>query len=276
MDTTQAGASVRAAAEPMTVNLDRATGAARTGTSAATEARSPYLADRVGAFSRSAKRVTLHKKPEVKDREYMTGNLNLWDAPREKGKPLDVLDAGDQVGVTGVVKRGFAQILLDGQVRWVNDTYLSDEKPVAPEADASGAGTTGTTGSSGGASTGTGAVSFAPCADGTGTESGLTSSAVQMFRAVCNAFPALSSFGGYDAHGEHSSGRAVDFMTSDPALGQAVADWARAHASELNLYDVLWAQHIWTPVRSSEGWRSMPDRGSSTANHYDHVHISVN
>ena len=65
-------------------------------------------------------------------------------------------------------------------------------------------------------------------------------------------------------------------MVSDPALGQAVADWARAHASELNLYDVLWAQHIWTPVRSGEGWRSMPDRGSATANHFDHVHISVN
>ena len=55
-----------------------------------------------------------------------------------------------------------------------------------------------------------------------------------------------------------------------------MADWARAHAGELNLYDIIWAQHIWTPVRSSEGWRSMPDRGSPTANHYDHVHISVN
>jgi hypothetical protein len=268
-DAPHAGASVGAAAAPLTVDLDRATGparsaAARTGAGAATDARSPYLADRVSAFSRSAKRVTLHEKPDVTDREYMTSDLNLWDAPREKGKPLDVLDAGGQVGVTGVVKRGFAQILLDGQVRWVNDSYLAEKKPVAPKADPSSAGGTA------------GAVSFAPCADGTATESGLTSSAVRMFRAVCNAFPALSSFGGYDAHGEHSSGRAVDFMTSDSALGQAVADWARAHASELDLYDVLWAQHIWTPVRSSEGWRSMPDRGSSTANHYDHVHISVN
>ena len=267
VDTSQAGASVGAAAEPMTVNLDRAPGAARAAARTATGDRSPYLADRVGAFSRSAKRVTLHKKPAVKDREYMTSDLNLWDAPREKGKPLDVLDAGDQVGVTGVVTRGFAQILLDGQVRWVNDDYLSEKKPVAPKADPSG---------TSGASAGAGGVSFAPCADGTATESGLTSSGVRMFRAVCNAFPALSSFGGYDAHGEHSSGRAVDFMTSDSALGQAVADWARAHAAELDLYDVLWAQHIWTPVRSSEGWRSMPDRGSSTANHYDHVHISVN
>jgi len=99
---------------------------------------------------------------------------------------------------------------------------------------------------------------------------------VRLFRGVCNAFPALSTYGGYDGHGEHSSGRAIDFMISDASLGQAVADWARAHASELNLFDVIWSQHIWTPVRSSEGWRSMSDRGSSTANHYDHVHISVN
>jgi hypothetical protein len=119
-------------------------------------------------------------------------------------------------------------------------------------------------------------VSAAPCADGSGTESGLTSSAVRLFRAVCNAFPALTTYGGYDGHGEHSSGRAIDFMISDPSLGQAVADWARAHASELDLFDILWEQHIWTPVRASEGWRSMPDRGSSTANHFDHVHISVN
>ena len=71
-------------------------------------------------------------------------------------------------------------------------------------------------------------------------------------------------------------GRAIDFMVSDSGLGQQVADWARAHAGELNLYDVIWQQHIWTPERSSEGWRSMPDRGSPTANHFDHVHISVN
>jgi hypothetical protein len=119
-------------------------------------------------------------------------------------------------------------------------------------------------------------VSFAPCPDGSGTEAGLTSSAVRLFRAVCTAFPALTTYGGYDNHGEHSSGKAIDFMVSDPSLGQAVADWARTHASELDIYDILWQQHIWTPVRASEGWRSMPDRGSPTANHMDHVHISVN
>jgi hypothetical protein len=256
VDPMRAASDVGAAASPLTVDLDAAP-------KAADPSSSPYLAARSGAVSRSAKRVTLQPKPVVKDREYMTTDLNLWPAPKERGKPLDVLDQGDVVAVTGVVKSGFAQILQDGQVRWVNDDYLTDEKPVA---DAAATGDV----------TGAAGVSSAPCADGSGTESGLTSSAVRLFRAVCSAFPALTTYGGYDGHGEHSSGRAIDFMISDPSLGQAVADWARAHASELDLYDILWAQHIWTPVRSSEGWRSMSDRGSSTANHYDHVHISVN
>ena len=31
----------------------------------------------------------------------------------------------------------------------------------------------------------------------------------------------------------------------------------------------------WVSEQVSEGWRLMPDRGSTTANHYDHVHIHV-
>ena len=64
-------------------------------------------------------------------------------------------------------------------------------------------------------------------------------------------------------------------MTSDVALGNSIAAFLQAHASELHLYDILWRQRIWTPVRASEGWRFFADRGSATANHYDHVHVSV-
>jgi hypothetical protein len=39
--------------------------------------------------------------------------------------------------------------------------------------------------------------------------------------------------------------------------------------------EVIYRQHIWTVQRSSEGWRPMSDRGSPTANHMDHVHVSV-
>lgn len=223
--------------------------------------RSPYRAERVQSFSRSAERVTLHTMPKVEDRQFMTAALNLWPSAREKGKPLAVLHEGGKVALTGVHKGAFAQILRDGQVRWVKRAYLVDKLPRPAAAAASGA---------------SAGVTSAPCPDGSGTESGLTAGAVRLFRSVCNAFPALATYGGFDNHGEHSSGKAIDFMISDSGLGQAVADWARAHASELDLYDVIWSQHIWTPVRSGEGWRSMSDRGSATANHFDHVHISVN
>ncbi|OIJ25485.1 hypothetical protein UG56_017605 [Nocardioides luteus] len=65
-------------------------------------------------------------------------------------------------------------------------------------------------------------------------------------------------------------------MTGDKALGDAIAAYLQQHAAELNLYDIIWYQRIWTPVRASEGWRYMEDRGSTTANHYDHVHVSTN
>ena len=223
--------------------------------------RSPYQVDRGRAISRSAPRVVIKKLPRVTGRRFRTANLNLWPEPREHGKPLAVLPEGGRVAVTGVRRAGFAQIVRDGQVRWVNQDYLAVKRP-APASSSTAVSSAG--------------LSSAPCPDGSGTESGLTSSAVRLFRAACNAFPALSSYGGYDAHGEHSSGRAIDFMTDDHALGQALADWARAHAGELNLYDVIYYQRIWTPARASEGWRAMPNRGSTTANHYDHVHIAVN
>ena len=130
--------------------------------------------------------------------------------------------------------------------------YLSEDEPLAAAAG----------------------LSMAPCPD-PGVENGLTSNAVYVYRSVCNAFPQITSYGGWDGHGEHASGRALDIMVSDVGLGTAIAEFLRANAAELNLYDVLWRQQIWTPVRAAEGWRSMPSRGSATANHFDHVHVST-
>ncbi len=230
---------------------------------------SPYLADRDREFSRSAKRVTLERKPAVKDHKFRTANLNLWPAPKESGKPLKILEEGGKVAITGVRKAGFAEILYAGQVRYVKAEYLADKRPAPATAPATSGASEASSASGGGG------ITSAPCPDGSSTESGLSSRAVALYRSACNAFPALSSYGGLDSHGEHSTGNAIDFMVTDPALGQALADWARAHASELGIHDVIWAQHIWTPVRAGEGWRSMSDRGSATANHYDHVHILV-
>jgi hypothetical protein len=64
-------------------------------------------------------------------------------------------------------------------------------------------------------------------------------------------------------------------MISDSDEGWEIAKWVRANAKELGVSEVIHAQKIWTVQRSSEGWRWMEDRGSATANHYDHVHVSV-
>ncbi|GAA3739742.1 coiled-coil domain-containing protein [Salinactinospora qingdaonensis] len=83
--------------------------------------------------------------------------------------------------------------------------------------------------------------------------------------------------------GEHGSGRACDFMMSaggampsaaNQQLGQQIADYARANADRLGVMYVIWEQRIWDSRNPGAGWKAMPDRGSVTANHYDHVHVS--
>ena len=84
--------------------------------------------------------------------------------------------------------------------------------------------------------------------------------------------------------GEHPLGRACDFMLSSggvmPAAssiqkGYDIAAWAQANASRLGIMYIIYRQRIWDVRMASSGWVPMENRGSITANHYDHVHISV-
>lgn len=210
--------------------------------------------------SRTAKRVTL--EPQATDRKWATAPLNVWTGPGEKYKRVGLVEEGTRLAVTGQVQGHWAEILLKGdKVRWVNNDYLADEKP-KPEP------TTSATSSGGGG------ISGAPCPDGSSIESGLTTNADILYRAVCAAFPQPTSYGGYDPHGEHVDGRAIDIMISGD-VGWQIANWLRANASALKIRDIIYAQRIWTPERAAEGWRYMSDRGSVTANHYDHVHVAV-
>lgn len=59
------------------------------------------------------------------------------------------------------------------------------------------------------------------------------------------------------------------------SVGDDIAAYVRENYRELGVSEVIWRQRIWTVERSSEGWRSMEDRGDATANHYDHVHVTV-
>jgi hypothetical protein len=96
-------------------------------------------------------------------------------------------------------------------------------------------------------------------------------------RAVCAEFPGVSSYGGLrGGGGAHGEGRALDIMIgSNSSLGDAIAAFVRSNYKALGVSEVIWQQRIWTVQRSSEGWRPMEDRGSATANHMDHVHVTV-
>lgn len=82
--------------------------------------------------------------------------------------------------------------------------------------------------------------------------------------------------------GEHPLGRACDFMLSRggamPAgdelkRGEQIAAWAIKNAKRLGILYVIYRQRIWHARTGS--WRTMSDRGGTTANHYDHPHVSV-
>jgi hypothetical protein len=75
-----------------------------------------------------------------------------------------------------------------------------------------------------------------------------------------------------DPHG-HPSGRALDYMVlSNAALGDAVVQYHLAHWNELGVEYVIWQQKILTSPTGT--WQQMEDRGSATANHFDHVHVN--
>lgn len=105
--------------------------------------------------------------------------------------------------------------------------------------------------------------------------SGMSDNAVAVINEVKRAFPHLDDIGGYRAgdSGDHGTGHAVDIMcgTSD---GDALAEHLQGMADTLGIKYIIWKQRIWYP--GGGGWEPMEDRGSATANHYDHVHVSVN
>ncbi len=188
--------------------------------------------------------------------DWATSDLNVYGAPANDARQFGELKSGSKVTTTGATQGDFTEVLVDGSTRWVHTSYLSDKKPVDP------------------ASVG---LVFKPCAASASVEHGLTSSMIRVWEVVCNAFPEVKEYGGLANRPEHNTGKAIDVMVyGDSALGYKIAQFVQAHAAELNLYDIIYRQHIWTPVRSSEGWRLMPNRGSATANHMDHVHIGVN
>ena len=134
----------------------------------------------------------------------------------------------------------------------------------------------GDEGASSDGGSGSGGVSDQECSVSSSIESGLTPNGRAAYRAVCAEFPEVSSYGGRraDPGSDHNSGNAVDIMITG-ATGDRITEYLIANRDKLNVKYVIFEQKIYA---SYTGWsgRPMEDRGSVTANHYDHVHVSVN
>jgi hypothetical protein len=64
------------------------------------------------------------------------------------------------------------------------------------------------------------------------------------------------------------------------ALGDQIAEYTAANMGSRGVSYIIWKQRFYAPFNSIYGpaytWNLMPDRGSITENHYDHVHVSFN
>ena len=99
---------------------------------------------------------------------------------------------------------------------------------------------------------------------------------------IANLF-GITSFSGYRPgdSGDHGKGLAIDFMVPESSeLGDKIAEYAIQNMASRGISYIIWKQRFYAPFDSKYGpantWNPMPDRGSMTENHYDHVHVSMN
>jgi hypothetical protein len=252
---------------------DAATDALRTAGAFRAEERTSR--DRTDSPRRAApvEQAPAHERPKpvpaVVGQLWVTTDVNIRSSPSAGHDRIGSLEAGARVHITGVTKNGWTQVVTDGRVGWVRSIYLSKSKPQPqpklqpkpqPQPKRTSPG-----------------VSNASCSISPGIVSHLTSNARSVYRAVCAAFGrSVSSFGGYRAGdpGDHGSGRAVDIMVSGQP-GRDIARYVQTHSRELHVTYVIYEQKIWLAGNPISQWKPMEDRGSRTANHYDHVHVSV-
>lgn len=182
--------------------------------------------------------------PGVVGTKFATASLILRSSASDPSVNHGTVPTGTALQMTGRVQNGRAEVIHNGAVRWVTAQYLANSAPVPNRVNLPG----------------------------------LTQNSENLLRAIQTTFPEARTIYGVrqDPLPDHPSGRALDIMTySNTGLGDRVANWAQTNASSLNIEYIIWNQRIWSVARANEGWRFMADRGSPTANHKDHVHITV-
>jgi hypothetical protein len=189
---------------------------------------------------------------------YVVSAAYLRAKPSTSASVVTTLATGAQVTAVGDATGGWQQVTAGTQSGYVKSALLTTTAPTKKAAS----------------STAAAASSYPACTSGSAVEAGLVANTILVHRAVCATFPDITAYSGIGGGSEHASGKALDIMTSG-ARGAEIAAWLQANYSKLGIVEIIYQQKIWTTQRASEGWRAMPDRGSPTANHYDHIHVLV-
>jgi hypothetical protein len=202
-------------------------------------------------------------------RLWTTEPLNLWTLPGDQAEKVGLVDERKRVLVTGRKAYGRTEVVIDQKSRWVTSGYLVEDKPRPPKPEPEES--TDTSAASESSEPSTPSLGGA-CTNGTSVSG--QPNVIGVHQAVCASFPEITSYGTYRSDGEHAQGLAIDIMVSGDR-GWQVAEFLRANRSELGISYIMYSQKIWSVERSGEGWRYVEDRGSATANHYDHVHVTT-
>jgi uncharacterized protein YgiM (DUF1202 family) len=191
--------------------------------------------------------------------------LNIRAGSAADARIVDTVRKGTVLLTTGRKENSRTQVIYNGALRWAYSAYLSKTRP-----------DTDTTYPTDGPSLGSASL------DRTNAY------AKAIVREVRELFPAIKTIYGWRTYSAYSSdhpkGRALDIMipswqkSSGKALGDALASHLQRNYKRLHVRYLIWKQRNWNVERNLNfvtGWRKMADRGGYTANHYDHVHVSV-
>lgn len=189
--------------------------------------------------------------PKITGTRYATADLIIRSNSSDTYYTIGEIPRGSTVSITGVIRNGRMRIVWAGAERWVTAKYLSTTKPS-------------------GGSTPT-------------VEKGLQPNAIKVLHAVQAKFPQITTVYGVrkDPLPDHPSGRALDLMLPDyksasgKKLGYEVSRYLQAESLPLGVNYVIYDQHIWNVLRGQDGWRYMASRGSDSADHKNHVHVTV-
>lgn len=116
-------------------------------------------------------------------------------------------------------------------------------------------------------------------------QQGLPPATAAVWRELAQRFPKLTGLGAWgdrshqarrSCHnrntpaGANTGPRAVDAMTRDRAMGDAVVKWALANRAQFGITTIIWWGQIWS---AKNGWK--PRRYIGRSAHKDHVHLSI-